>query len=139
MEQQEPIYPESLRKFTPIIAALGIVLLVAFFFLPKSAASVMGLKENKVAAVSIKVSESNTTERELSSDEIALLLDALQTSRVKHTSDSVPTVDYLLTIVQNNQPLMVIISSEGYLHVSDVVYRLHGNSDLLPLLQELGK
>lgn len=138
--EQEPIYPESLRKYTPIIAALSIVLLVAFFFLPKSAASAMGLKENKIVAVSINRSEQNGAEAELSTEEIALLIQTLQATRIKHTSDNVPTVDYVLTIVQNNQlPLTVIVSQEGYLHFSDVSYRLRGNSDLLPLLERLGE
>ncbi|MBQ0037723.1 MAG: hypothetical protein KBS74_03530 [Clostridiales bacterium] len=133
---QEPIYPESLRKYTPIIAALGIVLLVVFFFLPKSAASVMHVDEAKVTAVRVSVDDG--TAHDLSAQQMSALLDALRSTRIKLSSKggAVAPSSYTVNIVSGEKELSFSISPEGVLYYDSAAYRIRGESELIPLLQE---
>ena len=139
MEQQEPIYPESLRKYTPIIAALGIVLLAVFFFLPKSAASVIHLSPEKTVACCMNTAGSEEV-RELSGDEIASLFAFLRDTRLKNSGSSgIPSVDYILTFTASNgKTVNIAVSAEGYLHMDQVSYQIkQGSAELISFLETL--
>ena len=138
--EQEPIYPESLRKFTPIIAALAIVLLVVFFFLPKSAASVMGINPAKVTACCVNAG--NTADAALSDDESVQLLQLLQDARVKSAAgggnSSFPAADYVITVTSGAKTVSTSVSREGYLYLDNANYQIkRGGDELITFLQEV--
>lgn len=142
MEQQEPIYPESLRKYTPIVAALAIVLLVAFFFLPKSAASVMRVDAAKVTACCVSAGAATDAGTELSADDTAALVQLLRDARIKtasHTADNgLPAADYAVTVTSGGKAVSFTVSSEGYLFFDSSHYQMkRGGDELIQFLQSL--